>query len=160
MGLSLGGQSQQSSSNGSQSNTYSGDQSGLQSTLLKAFQTLLPGVTSGGIGPNVQALQTQGADTINKSFDGVTDRVNKFLAARGFGSSGESGKATLSTELGRQSALATNNNNAAGLQLGQNDNLLSQALAAAYQQMGFTGSQASKGSGSNWGASASATFGF
>lgn len=161
MGFSLGGSygstSSNSQSNQSQANTYSEGQKDLQDSLAKAFQSFLPGVTGGGTTPNVAAVQTQNADTINKSYGGLGDRMTRFLASRGFGSSGETGKVALQTELGRQGALAENNSAAAGLQLNQNSSWLQQALQFAFNQIG--GSAASTGSGSSSGFSLGAGVG-
>lgn len=154
MGFSLGGSygstSSNSKSNSSQSSTYTPGQSDIQDALARAFKTLLPGVTGGGISPNVTALQTQNADTINKTDTGLAGRMQKFLAGRGFGSSGESGKVALSSELGRQSDLAANNTGAAGLQLSQNNSTLQQMLQFAFNQIGLTGSQSGSGSASGY----------
>jgi hypothetical protein len=153
VGFSLGGSygstSSNSSSTGSQAPTYSGNQSSLQSALAALFQTLAPSMTTGGISPNVAAVQTQNADTINKSYSAMGDRMNRFLAGRGFGQSGETGKAQLQTELGRQGALAGNNSNAGQMQLGLGSSLLSDALMYAFANPGqfstATGSGSSSG---------------
>ncbi len=154
MGLSLGGSygssSSSSKSSGSQAPTYTGDQSGLQSTLAQALQSMLGVFSTGGISPNVAAVQTQNADTINKSYSGLGDRINKFLAARGFGQSGESGKAQLSTELGRQGALAGNNANAAANQLNLGSNWLQDALAFAFANPGQVSSATGSGNSSGF----------
>jgi hypothetical protein len=160
MGLNFGGSSNQSSGASTSTPTYSGPQSSLQSSLLSAFQSILPGITSGGIGPNVQAVQTQNANTINKSYSSIGDRMNKFLAGRGFGQSGQSGQTALQTELGRQGALAQNDSNAAGLQLSQNSTWLADMFNAAFANPGKTATDTSSGSASNWGASGALAFGF
>jgi hypothetical protein len=160
MGLSLGGSSSNSQGTDSSQNTYTPGQSALQDSLMQAFSKLLPGVASGSMSPNVTAMQTGNADQINKSYDAVGTRMNRFLAARGFGQSGETGKAQLQTELGRQGALGANASNAAGQQLNFDQSLLNDSLLAAFNKVGTTGSQAQSGSSSNWGASASAAFGF
>ena len=160
MGLSFGSQKSQSTATNQQDAKYSEGQTGLQDTLLSAFQSLLPGLKSGGISPNVTAIQTQNADTINKTSAGMGERMQKFLAGRGFGQSGEGGKAQLQTELGRVGALAGNNAAAGQMQLNQNSTLLSDALAAAYKAMGYTGTETSNSKGSKWGASGSVAFGF
>lgn len=150
MGLSFGGTSSNNASNSSSTPTYSGLQSGLQSTLLSALQSFLPTAATGGIGPNVSAVQTQNADTINKSYSSIGDRMSKFLAARGFGQSGQSGQTQLQTELGRQGALATNNSSAAGLQLSQNNSWLQDAFEAAFSNPGSTATGTTNGSSSGW----------
>ncbi len=160
MGLNFGGSSQKSNATTTQQQQYTPEQSDLQSGLLNAFKTLLPGLTSGGIGPNVAKVQTQNADTINKQSTGMGAKLQQFLASRGFGQSGESGKAQLQTELGRQGALAGNDAAAGQMQLNQNSSLLSDALAAAYKSIGYTGNNTTSGSGTNWGVSGSASFGF
>jgi hypothetical protein len=172
MGLNFGGQSAQQSastsgtSNSTSTPTYTSDQSGLQTMLSSLFKTLMPAATSGSISPNVQAMQTAGADQINKTSAGLGDRMQKFLAQRGFGSSGTSGKVALQGELGRESALGANASAASGLQLQQNSTMLADALAMAYANPGAvksgtdSGTSSGTSSGSNWGASAAAAFGF
>ena len=155
MGLNFGGTKQAANSNSSQSNTYTEGQSSIQDMLAKAFSAMMPGVTGGGITPNVAAVQTAGADQINKTSAGLGDRMNRFLAARGFGQSGDSGKVALNTELGRESALGANASAASGLQLQQNNGWLSDALNFAFSKIGGTASGSSTGNSSGWGVSAS-----
>ena len=159
MGLSFGGTSSNSQASGSQNNTYTPGQSSLQDSLMSAFSKLLPGVASGAMSPNVTATQTQNADTINKSYAGVGDRMNRFLAARGFGQSGSTGKAALQTELGRQGALAGNNSAAAGQQLNFDQALLGDSLLASFNKVGDTSSGTNSGSSFGWGVSASGATG-
>ena len=158
MGLSLGGSygSSDSKSTGTSANTYTPGQSDLQTTLTKAISTMLPGVTSGGISPNVQAMQTQNANTINKTDTGLASRMQKFLSQRGFGQSGESGKVALQSELGRESDLAANNSGAAATQVSQNNGWLSTALNAAFNAIGGSGSSTGSSSGFQVGGGASA----
>jgi len=156
MGLSLGGTS--SSSNASQSNTYTAGQSALQDQLMSAFSSMLPGVSGGGLSPNVQAMETGNANQINQSYSALGDRMNRFLAARGFGKSGATGKAAEQTELSRQGALATNAGNAAGTQLNFDQSLLSDALLASFNKIGSTGT--TSGSSFGWGADVGGSTGF
>jgi hypothetical protein len=116
--------------------TYTAGQTGLQGALEKVLSTLLPGVASGEKSQNVQALETAGAEGVNRNYVTLGDRMNRFLAARGFGKSGKVGAAALETELGRQGALAKNATDAAGLQLDQNNELLSNALRFAFANPG------------------------
>lgn len=164
MGFSLGGSygssSSKSAGTSSTSNTYTPGQSALQDALMSAFSRLLPGVASGQIGPNVTAMQTQNADTINKSYSAMGDKMNRYLAARGFGQSGQVGKAALETELGRQGALAQNNSNAAGMQLNFDQALLSDSLLAAFNKVGDTSVGNSTGSSSGWGVGGGVSAGF
>src|ERR1039458_5307095 len=105
-GAATGGTSSTTSGTNTEQNTYSAGQTSLQDMLSKMFaQFFLPGLTSGAISPNVQAMQTAGADQINKTSAGLGDRMQKFVAQRGFGKSGTSGKVALSGELSRESAL-------------------------------------------------------
>ena len=154
MGASLGGSyastNSSSKSQSQQANTYTPGQSGLQDLLAKAFSILVPSTASGGISPNVQAVQTAGADQINKTSSGLGDRMQRFLAQRGFGSSGTAGKTALAGELGRQSNLAANASAASGLQLQQNNSYLSDALQFAFNQIGQTGSESGSGSSSGY----------
>lgn len=155
MGASLGhamGSTEQSTQSDA-SNKYSSGQTSLQDSILKALGTFIPGLTSGVVSPNVTNLQTAGADQINKTSSGLGDRMQRFLAQRGFGKSGTSGKVALSTELGRESALGANASAASGLQLQQNSGMLSDALKAAFETMGSSGSAsgASSSSGTTMG---------
>lgn len=170
MGLSLGGSSSSSksqtntsntsSSNGTQANTYSAPQTSLQDQLVSTLSSLITGPTS----PAVTAQQTQSADQINSEYSSMGQRMTNFLAARGFGNSGQTGQAEVQTEIGRQGALANNTANygAEGLNLFQSS--LTDALSAAFKNIGSTtantgsstGQSITTGSqsGTNWGASA------
>ena len=143
------------SGTGSSANTYSPGQTALQGKVGTTLSSLLDGVSTGTNSPNVQAVGTQNANQINQSYAGVGNQMNKFLAARGFGKSGATGSAALQTDLSRQSALASNTSNTAGLQLQQNAGFLSDALAAAYQATGnSTANQqntTTSSSGNQWG---------
>ena len=158
-GASGGASSSSTDTKGTGSQTtatqYAPGQMSLQDLLMKAFAAMVPGMATGTLSPNVQATETAGADQINKSYSTVGDRANRFLAARGFGKSGQVGKAALDTEVGRQGALAQNYTSAAGLQLNQNSAYLSDALAAAFASMGskvdYTKTDTSDTSGSGFG---------
>ena len=166
MGFSMGGSSQKSqqqqTSSGTTANTYSPDQTTLQTTLAGGLGNLLSGVFSGSTSPDVTAMKTASADTINKNYSSLGDRINRFLAARGFGKSGTAGQNALQTELSRQGDLATNESNFAGLQLQQNAQSLLAALNFALTPMGTSTNSSQFGSGSssgsNWGFDASASF--
>ncbi len=146
--------------------TYTPGQSGAQTGLAQLFQSLLPSLSSGGISPNVQAMQTAGADQINKTSSGLTDRMNRFLAQRGFGSSGSTGKVALQGELGRESALGANASAASGLQLQQNNTSLADLLAFAFANPGSastgmsTGATSGTSSGSGFGVGVGSQLGF
>lgn len=151
------------SGQGSTTTTYAPGQANLQDLLMKALSSMIPGMSSGSLTPNVQAMETGSADQINQSYQSLGDRANRFLAARGFGKSGQVGQTQLKTELAREGALGTNASNAAGLQLSQNQNFLSDALQAAFASMGSSYNQIGSGvantnttgtsdtSGSGWG---------
>jgi hypothetical protein len=122
---------------------------------------LTGGIASGGLSPNVQATETAGADQINKTSAGLGDRMNKFLAARGFGKSGAAGSSALQTEIGREGALGTNASAAAGTQIGENNTLLSDALGFAFANPGQTAAGSTSGatSGTTSGATSGSGFG-
>jgi hypothetical protein len=151
LGISGGSQSGNTSSNGTTSTTYSPLQAGLQSLLGSAFSGLIPSLATGAPNPNVTAMQTQSADSINQTAGGLTDRMTRFLASRGFGQSGQTGKVALAGELGRESSLASNNSNFATTALNYGSNLLTQALGYAFNGMGQTQAQTGTSSGSGWG---------
>lgn len=156
MGLSMGGTNTSSTANASQTPSFSPWQTALQQMLSSTMSTLLPSVASGGISPNVQATETASADQINKNYSGIGDRMNKFLAARGFGQSGKTGQTALQTELGRQGALAGNASAAAGQQLNLDTTYLSDALMAAFAVPGSVNTGNTNGASSGWGASVNA----
>jgi hypothetical protein len=98
-------------------------------------------------------MQTAGADQINKTSAGLGDRMQKFLAQRGFGKSGTSGKVALQGELGRESALGANASAASALQLQQNNTMLSDALQLAFSKIGQTSATTGTANSSGWGTS-------
>jgi hypothetical protein len=160
IGVGFGGSSntnfEQGTSNTTNNKTYGAPgQTSLQQALAQYFLSLVPGMTSGTLSPNVQAMETQSADQINQTAKATNDRVTNFLASRGMGSSGVSGSAALQTELGRESQLAANNANFSGLQLQQNNANLLAALNYAINPTGYTQNQTANqygfGTGSGWG---------
>jgi len=151
MGLSFGSTSSNSNATGTNTPTFSSSQSGLQSTLASLLQSFMPATGQTGLSPNVQAQETGSANTINQSYSQLGTRMNRFLAARGFGQSGQSGQTQLQTELGRQGALATNASNAAGQQLNLGSTYLSDALQLAFADPGSTSSGTTSGSSSGYG---------
>jgi hypothetical protein len=163
MGFSMGGSSSQNqqASSGTKSNTYSPEQTGLMAALGN-YLTGIIGGSPGGTTPDVTAMKTASADTINKNSASVGDRSNRFLSSRGFGQSGLVGESNLRTELGRQSDLAANESSYAGLDVQQKQTGLLAALNYAFNPTGQTTSDTTSGtaSGSKWGVDASAAFAF
>jgi hypothetical protein len=157
MGASLGGSygSTSSQSTGksdtTQANTYALGQTDLQTQLGKSLSSSLAASDAGTLSPGVQAQETASADQINKTAGGLTDRINSFLAARGFGKSGTTGKATLQGELGRESQLAGNQANFAQVQQGVNSSNLLAALNYAFTSLGLTQNETASSSGSSSG---------
>jgi hypothetical protein len=129
----------------------------MQSTLASLFQSLAPSLASGTLSPATQATETAGADQINKTSAGLGDRMTKFLASRGFGSSGTTGKVALQGELGRESALGANASAAAGNQLQQNSQSLAEMLGFAFANPGS--STTGNSSGTTTGASSGTAYG-
>ena len=164
MGLNYGQSS--GSTTGSQSGqtagVYSPGQTALQTQLGSSLSTNLADANAGVMSPGVTAEKTAAADTINKTSGGLMDRVNSFLAARGFGKSGQTGQAALQGELGRESQLGGNEANFAQVQQGVNSQNLLASLNYALTNMGMTSSGTSSGTSknSNFGAQASAAFSF
>lgn len=132
-------QSGQQQSKFAQANTYSGAQQGLQDEIMQYLRNLIPGFGAGTLSPGVQALATSSAGRINRNSAQAGENLNRTFASRGMGRSGMAGKAALSTELGRQGALAENDTAAQGLELQQRNGLLRDALTAAFQSLGSTG---------------------
>lgn len=158
MGFAAGGSGTMGNASGSNttSNTYSAGQSNLQDQFTSFLSKLIPSMSSGTLSPDVQAQSTGAADQINSTYSAVGDRLNRFLAARGFGKSGQTGQSQLQTELGRAGALAANSSAAATDQLQLNSSYLSDALQAAYKNIGSTdyGSGQTSGVGTSFGVSA------
>jgi hypothetical protein len=167
MGLSYGQSSGQTSSTatssgtGTQQNVYSPGQTAVRDQTGTTLASDLAAANAGTLSPGVKAMETNAADQINKTSSGLTDRVNQFLAQRGFGKSGQTGKATLEGELGRESQLGTNAATFAGQQSQLNTQNLLAALNYAFTSLGSNVTQAGTtsgsgtSSGSNFGASIS-----
>jgi len=155
MGLSLGGSygstNQQATGTSTTANTYSPTQTALQSQIGGNLSTALTAANAGTLTPGVAAQKNKAAADINTTSGGTIDRINQFLASRGFGKSGTAGKAALTTELGRQSALAGNEANFAGIQQGVNAQNLLAALNYAFTSLGATAAGKSTGSTSGFG---------
>ncbi len=160
MGLNLGfgggstSSKTDSTATENKSSTFSPGQSETQGSLGDYFRKLLASLSSGVLSPQVQAQTTGTADTINKSFAATGDSLNRQLAERGFGQSGQTGKATLQTELARQGAQAGNLEAGASNQLQQNNASLLDALNYAFTNLGTSTSATgtTSGSGSGYGA--------
>ena len=157
MGLSLGGSTGGTSSSATGSEvtnktpTYTGEQGGLQSALSMVLQSMIPAAGAGTISPNVQAVETGNADQINKTSASTGTAMNRFLAARGMGQSGQSGQVALQTELGRQAALGANASSAGGMQLQQNQSTLADALTFAFTNPGQYGTDNATQSSNSFG---------
>jgi hypothetical protein len=134
------------SGTGTSTPTYSPAQGGLQQSLADALTAILSGT---GYSPQVQALQTQSADQINRQYSGLSDNLNEKFASRGFGKSGASGDVQLQTELSREGAIANNNANFAGTALNQWNSGLAQALNFAFANPGTTTSTSATGTTSS-----------
>ena len=110
--------------------------------------------------PGTVAQETQADDQINKTSSGLTDRVNAFLAQRGFGKSGATGTATLQGELGREGAIGNEAATADAQQNTLNSTNLLAALNYAFTSLGSSSSGASSGNSSGWGFGGGASIGF
>jgi hypothetical protein len=143
---STGTTSGTSTNQGSTNATYSGDQGGMQGSLASALEGL---ISNGGNSPQLQAQQTASADQINKNYANSGTAMNRFLAARGFGSSGKAGNNALQTELGRQSALAQNSASYGATALSNLNTSLSQALQFAFANPGTMSSGTTSNTGTN-----------
>ncbi len=152
MGLSLGGAASQTSSNATasstQANTYAPSQTALQGELGSDLSTNLKAAQGGVLTPGTTAELTSANDATNKTASGLTSRINQFLAARGFGKSGQTGQATLQGELGRESQIGTNTANAYASQNNLNTSNLLAALNYAFTSLGSSATGTSSGSSS------------
>lgn len=152
MGLSFGGStgstSSQSNSSGSQSNLFSGLQTALQGQLGSTLSSDLSAAGTGQLSPGVTAGETAADDQINKTGSAALTRTQQMLAARGFGSSGTTGQATLQSGLNTAAGIG----NEAGVAQGQQQNLnqanLLSALNYAFTSLGSSATGASTGSSS------------
>jgi hypothetical protein len=172
MGLSYGQSSGQTSSSGttastgSQQNVYAPGQTALRGQVGGTLSQDLTAANAGTLSPGVTAMETNAADQINKTSSGLTDRVNQFLAQRGLGKSGQTGKATLEGELGRESQLGTNAATFAGQQTNLNQQNLLAALNYAFSSLGSnvnqTGTTSGTGTskGTSFGAQVSGSYAF
>jgi hypothetical protein len=164
MGLSYGQSSGQTSgtTSQSQSGVYSPGQTAIQNQVGTNLSSDLAAAAGGTLTPGTVAQETAADDQVNKTASGLTDRVNSFLAARGFGKSGSTGKATLEGELGREGQIGNNAATFAGQQNGLNQSNLLAALNYAFTQLGSTATGATSGSssGSNFGAQVSGSYSF
>lgn len=115
--------------------TYSAPQQGVQDTVANSLQQSLE---SNGYTPQLKAAKNVAAGNINKTYSGVSDRADKFLASRGFGKSGKVGQTQLQTSLDRAGAMAQNEGNFASKALDQWNNSLAAALAFAFANPGAT----------------------
>jgi hypothetical protein len=162
MGLSLGGSygqttsSSTGSSTTSQKNAYAPGQTAVQGQTGTTLSRDLAAANAGTLSPGTTAMETNAADQINKTSSGLTDRVNQFLAQRGFGKSGQTGQTALQGELGRESQLGTNAANFAGMQTNLNQQNLLAALNYAFTSLGTTAASSgvSSGKGTDWGVGA------
>jgi len=114
-------------------NTYSPQQTAVQNQTLSTISNDLSN-------PNAQfaPIEAGGLSSIDQSYQGVLDQMNKQLASRGFTNSGTTGYNTeqvLSSEAGAkgnyESGLATS-------KLNEQNSLLSDAMNAAYKPSGST----------------------
>jgi hypothetical protein len=170
MGLSFGGGSSQSqaSRTGTTSGTsatqgvYSPGQTAVRDQTGSTLSQDLTAASTGKMTPGVTAMATNAADKINKTSSGLTDRITQFLAQRGLGKSGQTGKVALEGELGREGELGTNAANFAGMQSQLNSQNLLAALNYAFSSLGSTAattgatSMTGNTSGSNFGWNANA----
>jgi hypothetical protein len=160
MGLSLGGSmgGSTSSSTGSSSTDVknSADQQRLQSVLGSTLQNNLAAANGGVLSPGTQAMETQASDQINKTSKAGLDQTDQKLAERGFGKSGQTGQATLQSELAREGAQGNNAASFAGQQQQMNSQNLLAALNYAFTSLGSSSSGSSTGDSSSWGVSAGA----
>lgn len=151
MGESSGGTTSSATGSSTQNKTFSPGQTSLQKQIGTNLSSDLTAADAGTLTPGTTAMETQAADQINKTSSGLTDRVNQFLAQRGFGKSGQTGKATLQGELGREAALGSNAATFAGQQQALNSNNLLAALNYAFTTLGQTATGTSTGQSSGWG---------
>ena len=151
LGASGGGTSSSSQASSNIANTYSAPQTGIQTDLGKALSTDLTASSGGVLTPGSAAGLTSANDATNKTASGLTSRINQFLAARGFGKSGQTGQATLQGELGRESQIGTNTANAYAGQNNLNTSNLLAALNYAFTSLGSSATGQTSGSSSSWG---------
>lgn len=148
----------QGSSLGTSTPTYLPSQSSLQTLLAQAIAPIL---SSGGMTPQLQASETASANQINQNYSTLGDRMNSYLASRGFGQSGTAGQTALTNEIARQGDLAQNSANYGQQALNLFTTGLGDALSFSFANPGssttnsYTQQQNSQtfggSSGSQWG---------
>lgn len=116
-----------------QSNTYTPGQTGLQNQTLSTIGSDLSN-------PNAMfaPVEASGLSSIDESYKGVLDQMNRELASRGFTSSGTTGADTeniLSQEAG---AKGNFEGALAGQKIGETNTLLTDAMNAAFNPTGST----------------------
>lgn len=152
--------SSQSSGSSNTSNTYSAPQTGVQNDLGTTLSGDLAAANKGTLSTGNTAALTSANDATNKTASGLTDRINRMLATRGFGASGQTGKATLQGELGRESQIGSNTSAAYTKQGNENSSNLLAALNYAFTSLGSgtTAQGQSSGSSTEYGVGADAGF--
>lgn len=135
------------STTGGSSPTFNPNQTAMQGTVGSALSNEIQN------GPNITPLATSGTNSINKTYQGIGDRLQQSLSSRGFGNSGASGSAGLQTELGRAGAVGDLQSNLQGYALGQQQTALGQGLGYSFATPGSTYSSSTGSSGSSYGTS-------
>jgi hypothetical protein len=128
----LGGSKSARTGTSSSTSTSTPGYTPLQSTAQGSIWSTLSNLLGGSASPEITSMQTQAANQINQNYSGLGDRMNRFLAARGFGKSGKVGQLQEQNELSRQGALAGNASNFANTALNEQNTALSDALSFAF----------------------------
>jgi len=113
-----------------------------------SLQSQLSGVLGDNLlkGPDVSPLRTAGTDQINKTYDSLGDRMERFTASRGFGQSGTTGQNQQQLELSRAGDIGGLESKLQGYQLDRQEQSIQDALRFAFGNPGSSSSYTTPGS--------------
>jgi hypothetical protein len=126
-------------STSTQTPTYTPEQSGLQTTLAGTLQDRL----ANPVNLNPQKVAAIGG--VNRTYQGVEDRLTQRLAGQGFGQSGKVGTNLKQLEIARAGDIGATEDRYSGMQIGQNNQTLQQALQFAFDKPGVSGTSTTPG---------------
>jgi hypothetical protein len=126
-------------STATQTPTFTPEQTGLQTTLAGTLQDRL----ANPVNLNPQKVAAFG--NVNKTYQGVEDRLTQRLAGQGFGQSGKVGTNLKQLEIARAGDIGATEDRYSGMQINQNNRTLEQALQFAFDKPGVSGTSTTPG---------------
>jgi hypothetical protein len=136
LGALLGAKNSSQSNRTSTSTTapsYTPEQTELQNTALSTISAGLRDPNAG-----FAPIEASGIDTINQSYSGLIDAMNRQLASRGFTASGTTGFNTQKILSQRAGDIGSFEGRLAGDKISHQEKLLTEALGAAYKPAATT----------------------